>query len=155
MKQGKLRRAFHSPFRPFVLMTASIGAEDLDFHLYCNRLAHYVLPGGEVQLEQKNGRIDRRNSLVVRRYKYEHRAEDCSAGKLQSGGMCPDWFAGVGNLHDCYFLTKHTGEKHAYEELRRKMSVHQKSLGIFDGGPEESLNLSPFLKENAEKGKQP
>jgi len=48
MKQGKLRRAFHSPFRPFVLMTASIGEEDLDFHLYCNRLAHYVLPGGEV-----------------------------------------------------------------------------------------------------------
>ena len=58
-------------------------------------------------------------------------------------------------MHVCYFLTKHTGEKHAYEELQRKMSVYRKSLGIFDGETEESLNLSPFLKENAEKGKQP
>jgi hypothetical protein len=37
-REGALRDAFNSPFRPFVLASTSIGQEGLDFHPYCHAL---------------------------------------------------------------------------------------------------------------------
>jgi hypothetical protein len=70
-EQGKkrassLREVFNSPFRPFVLSTTSIGQEGLDFHYYCRRIVHWNLPGNPVDLEQREGRINRYKSLVIR-----------------------------------------------------------------------------------------
>ena len=61
-----LRKVFNSPFRPFVLSTTSIGQEGLDFHSYCRRIVHWNLPGNPVDLEQREGRINRYKSLVIR-----------------------------------------------------------------------------------------
>jgi hypothetical protein len=61
-----LREVFNSPFRPFVLATTSIGQEGLDFHSYCRRIVHWNLPGNPVDLEQREGRINRFKSLVIR-----------------------------------------------------------------------------------------
>ncbi len=61
-----LREVFNSPFRPFVLATTSIGQEGLDFHSYCRRIVHWNLPGNPVDLEQREGRINRYKSLVIR-----------------------------------------------------------------------------------------
>ena len=61
-----LREVFNSPFRPFVLSTTSIGQEGLDFHSYCRRIVHWNLPGNPVDLEQREGRINRFKSLVIR-----------------------------------------------------------------------------------------
>lgn len=62
-----VRDAFNSPFRPFVLNSTSIGQEGLDFHWYCSRVIHWNLPGNPIDIEQREGRVNRYKSLVVRR----------------------------------------------------------------------------------------
>ncbi|MBE5789595.1 MAG: helicase [Clostridiales bacterium] len=61
-----LRNAFNSPFRPFVLATTSIGQEGLDFHHYCRRIVHWNLPANPIDLEQREGRINRFECLAIR-----------------------------------------------------------------------------------------
>lgn len=64
---GHIRDAFNSPFKPFVLNSTSIGQEGLDFHWYCSRVVHWNLPSNPIDIEQREGRINRYKSLVVRR----------------------------------------------------------------------------------------
>ena len=61
-----VRAAFNSPFWPFMLNSTSIGQEGLDFHWYCRRMVHWSLPSNPIDLEQREGRINRYKSLVVR-----------------------------------------------------------------------------------------
>ncbi|WP_245511957.1 DEAD/DEAH box helicase family protein [Rhizobium ruizarguesonis] len=61
-----LRDAFNSPFRPFVLASTSVGQEGLDFHLYCHRLWHWNIPSNPVDLEQREGRIQRYLNHAIR-----------------------------------------------------------------------------------------
>ncbi|WP_249599552.1 helicase-related protein [Peribacillus frigoritolerans] len=74
-----MRQAFNSPFRPFVLSTTSIGQEGLDFHWYCRKIVHWNLPSNPVELEQREGRINRYKGLVIRKNvanKYAHTSFD-------------------------------------------------------------------------------
>ena len=66
MRKSVVREAFNSPFWPFVLATTSVGQEGLDFHLYCRDVFHWNLPSNPVDLEQREGRINRRDCLAVR-----------------------------------------------------------------------------------------
>ena len=61
-----VRSSFNSPFQPMVLATTSIGQEGLDFHLYCKDIYHWDLPSNPVAFEQREGRINRYNNLMVR-----------------------------------------------------------------------------------------
>jgi hypothetical protein len=61
------RVGFNSPFWPMVLATTSIGQEGLDFHLYCKDVYHWNLPNNPVAFEQREGRINRFNALMVRK----------------------------------------------------------------------------------------
>lgn len=63
---GRIRAAFNSPFRPFVLASTSIGQEGLDFHPYCRFLYHWNLPHNPVDLEQREGRVHRYKCHAVR-----------------------------------------------------------------------------------------
>lgn len=65
-RASNIRQVFNSPFRPFVLSTTSIGQEGLDFHLYCRRIVHWNLPNNPVDLEQREGRINRFKGLAIR-----------------------------------------------------------------------------------------
>jgi len=65
-RAASIREVFNSPFRPFVLATTSIGQEGLDFHSYCRRIVHWNLPSNPVDLEQREGRINRFKGLVIR-----------------------------------------------------------------------------------------
>jgi len=67
VRVAHVRDAFNSPFRPFVLNSTSIGQEGLDFHWYCSRVVHWNLPSNPIDLEQREGRVNRYKSLVVRR----------------------------------------------------------------------------------------
>lgn len=62
----KIREAFNSPFRPFVLTSTSIGQEGLDFHYYCNKIIHWNLPHNPIDLEQREGRIKRYKGFNIR-----------------------------------------------------------------------------------------
>ena len=65
-RKKTIRNAFNSPFRPFVLATTSIGQEGLDFHFYCRRIVHWNLPANPIDLEQREGRINRFECLAIR-----------------------------------------------------------------------------------------
>lgn len=62
-----VRKAFNSPFRPFLLASTSVGQEGLDFHTWCHVLYHWNLPGNPVDMEQREGRVHRYKGLAVRR----------------------------------------------------------------------------------------
>jgi len=61
-----VRNSFNSPFRPFVLATTSIGQEGLDFHYYCRKIVHWNLPSNPIDLEQREGRINRFKCHAIR-----------------------------------------------------------------------------------------
>jgi hypothetical protein len=65
-RKKSVRNAFNSPFRPFVLTSTSIGQEGLDFHNYCRRIVHWNLPSNPIDLEQREGRINRFECLAIR-----------------------------------------------------------------------------------------
>lgn len=80
-RASSIRANFNSPFRPFVLATTSIGQEGLDFHQYCRRIVHWNLPGNPIDLEQREGRINRYKGLVVRQQiakRYGDQVRRCS-----------------------------------------------------------------------------
>lgn len=62
-----VRDAFNSPFRPFMLNSTSIGQEGLDFHWYCHHVVHWNIPINPIDIEQREGRVNRYKSLVVRK----------------------------------------------------------------------------------------
>jgi hypothetical protein len=66
-RKSSVREAFNCPFWPFVLATTSVGQEGLDFHLYCRDIVHWNLPSNPVDLEQREGRINRYDGLSIRR----------------------------------------------------------------------------------------
>ncbi len=59
LRTDEIRRAFNTPFWPYVLATTSVGQEGLDFHAWCSSLVHWDLPHNPVALEQREGRIQR------------------------------------------------------------------------------------------------
>jgi len=65
-RRAEIREAFNSPFWPFTLATTSVGQEGLDLHLYCRNVVHWNLPSNPVDLEQREGRINRFDSLRIR-----------------------------------------------------------------------------------------
>lgn len=66
-RKESIRQGFNSPFRPFVLATTSIGQEGLDFHNYCRKIVHWNLPSNPVDIEQREGRINRYKCLAIRK----------------------------------------------------------------------------------------
>ena len=66
VSRANLREAFNSPFRPFVLVSTSVGQEGLDFHRYCRKVCHWNLPVNPIDLEQREGRVNRYQGLSVR-----------------------------------------------------------------------------------------
>ena len=65
-RKKTVRNSFNSPFRPFVLASTSIGQEGLDFHNFCRRIVHWNLPSNPIDLEQREGRINRFECLAIR-----------------------------------------------------------------------------------------
>ena len=65
-RKDSIQASFNSPMRPFVLATTSIGQEGLDFHLYCRKIMHWNLPCNPVELEQREGRINRFKCIAIR-----------------------------------------------------------------------------------------
>ena len=82
-----IRHNFNSPFRPFVLATTSIGQEGLDFHTYCRKIVHWNLPSNPIDLEQREGRINRFKGLVIRQQIAKKYGDQVISECTPSGGV--------------------------------------------------------------------
>ncbi|MBJ2119413.1 hypothetical protein I6N91_00290 [Arthrobacter sp. MSA 4-2] len=62
-----VRRAFNSPFWPFVLASTSVGQEGIDFHWWAHSVIHWNVPSNPVDFEQREGRVHRYLGHAVRK----------------------------------------------------------------------------------------
>jgi hypothetical protein len=150
-RPDSLRHAFNSPFRPFVLATTSIGQEGLDFHVYCDRLVHWDLPASPVDLEQRDGRINRYGGLAIRkvmsRRHLEQRAPICTEGSPwlvltralteTCEGMAPWWGMDGAVIHRTVFLPPLAKQEGELDRLLAGLSHYRLALGQSD--PEQLL----------------
>lgn len=80
-----VRRAFNSPFWPFVLASTSVGQEGIDFHWWAHSVIHWNVPGNPVDFEQREGRVHRYLGHAVRK----NVAEAYGAAVLRPGVANP------------------------------------------------------------------
>ena len=147
-RKKTIRNAFNSPFRPFVLATTSIGQEGLDFHNYCRRIVHWNLPSNPIDIEQREGRINRFECLAIRqniaqRYGNIHFSKDIwnemfeEASKREkiegSSDIIPFW--GIRPTDDMVKIERivpmypFSRDCLAYERLIKILSVYRLTLG--------------------------
>ena len=170
----RMRKAFNSPFRPFVLSTTSIGQEGLDFHYYCRKVMHWNLPSNPIDLEQREGRVNRFKCLAVRQnialkygneYTWEEMfsraAEDLKGTypDLVPYWCLPDLDGNSIKIERIVPMYPFSQDKLRYDRIIKILSLYRLTLGqprqeelisILDKelaqGQEEDLfmNLSPF-----------
>lgn len=147
-RKKTLRDAFNSPFRPFVLATTSIGQEGLDFHFYCRRIVHWNLPSNPIDLEQREGRINRFECLAIRqnvalRYGNIEFHKDVwnemfdKASKLEkssgSSDLIPFWGLRVSEnmvkIERIVPMYPYSRDGLAYERLIKILSLYRLTLG--------------------------
>lgn len=83
----EVRMAFNSPFWPYILATTSVGQEGLDFHTWCSSIVHWDLPGNPVDLEQREGRVNRYAGLSIRQVL----AKTCAPDPTEVEVGCSPW----------------------------------------------------------------
>lgn len=66
-RPSEVRKAFNSPFWPFVLATTSAGQEGIDFHWWCHAVVHWNTPANPVDFEQREGRVNRYAGHAIRK----------------------------------------------------------------------------------------
>ena len=146
-RKESIRNSFNSPFRPFVLATTSIGQEGLDFHYYCRKIMHWNLPSNPVDLEQREGRIDRFKCLAIRQniaekyagtitFKTDVWTEMFDRAKLEYNPeyseLVPFWClpdaqgSKIERIVPSYPLSKDIGN---YERLIKILSLYRLTLG--------------------------
>lgn len=146
MRKENIRNAFNSPMRPFVLATTSIGQEGLDFHNYCRVIMHWNLPSNPIDLEQREGRINRFKCLAIRQnvadkygdieFKRDIWKEMFEAAKAEKQSeqseLVPFWCFGknqsvkIERLVPMYPMSK---DEVNYERLIKILSLYRLTLG--------------------------
>ena len=147
-RKKKVRNAFNSPFRPFVLASTSIGQEGLDFHNYCRRIVHWNLPSNPIDIEQREGRINRFECLAIRQNianRYGSKAFNrdpwkemfqmaCKEEKSTNGSdLIPFW--GLKGTEDMIRIERivpmypFSRDQNAYERLIKILSLYRLALG--------------------------
>ena len=66
VRKSVVREAFNSPSGPSSWRRRQWVRKDCDFHLSCRDILHWNLPSNPVDLEQREGRINRRDCLAIR-----------------------------------------------------------------------------------------
>ena len=142
-----IRNAFNSPLRPFVLATTSIGQEGLDFHQYCRKLVHWNLPSNPIDLEQREGRINRYKCLAIRQdlascyddivFKSDVWQElfETAAAEARSAGkseLVPYWCAGENQsvkIERIVPMFPFSKDEVNYQRLIKVLSIYRLTMG--------------------------
>ena len=149
-RKKAVRNAFNSPFRPFVLASTSIGQEGLDFHNYCRRIVHWNLPSNPIDLEQREGRINRFECLAIRqniakRYgnipfnkdiwseMFDEAVKEEKSSDNHTSDLIPFWGltneAGMVKIERIVPMCPFSRDELAYERLIKILSLYRLTLG--------------------------
>ncbi len=143
-----IRVSFNSPFWPFVVASTSVGQEGLDFHAWCRTVVHWDLPGNAVDLEHREGRVDRyaglstrlaavgrfapgRNDVARGRSPWEvlaRRAESAS-GSGDLGGLSPWWVSADARVDRVVFEVPVSESQVHFERLKVQRLLYRLALG--------------------------
>lgn len=165
-----IREVFNSPFRPFILTTTSIGQEGLDFHWYCRNIYHWNLPHNPIDLEQREGRITRYKSHVIRLN--QQKESDLAEGSDNTGNvwstifedieltqkgkkreycdLVPYWH--INSTNDHAYKIERTVPIYAFSRDEEKYDIILKVLALYRmtfGQPNQEQIMHGFLEETA------
>lgn len=140
LRTDSIRHAFNSPFWPFVLVTTSIGQEGLDFHQYCDKIIHWDLPHNPVDLEQRDGRIQRFLGYSVRKRLPKDVklnpatsawTEILDAAKNLEGqrGMIPWWYVEGATIQRVIYCPEFSESVQYLEKLKKAVAIYRMVLG--------------------------
>ncbi len=158
-RSEEIRAAFNTPFWPHVLATTSVGQEGLDFHSWCDRVGHWDLCGSPVDLEQREGRIQRFAGLMIRRRLADALGQEALAqahaarwtspwaviaekaeAKLgDETGLNPWWRLPGAEIKRHVFVLPHSRDIDRFERLRAQRLLYRLALGQPD--QEDLVNL--------------
>lgn len=139
-----VRRAFNSPFWPWVLVTTSVGQEGLDFHRYCHSIVHWNVPISPVELEQREGRVRWFLSHGVRKNLAADHAADAwgqgppwehirAAGRRAARGrdkkFAPEWVYGEDQVRATVLAPPFSRDEEHFKRVRRRRVFYRLALG--------------------------
>ena len=139
VRADELREGFNSPFWPHVLVTTSIGQEGLDFHLWCDTVIHWDLPSNPVDLEQREGRVNRFGGLAIRAALSTHaiaegarcwaelaaRAEELA----DATGLSPWWVLDGATVKRRVFDVPLSEARRHFQDLEEQRMLYRLALG--------------------------
>jgi hypothetical protein len=145
-RKAVVRRAFNSPFWPFVVTTTSAGQEGIDFHQWCSAVVHWNTPANPVDFEQREGRVHRFGGHAVRRnIASAHRADAlrstgpdvwkaaydaARAASTGSGEFMPYWvFPGPAKIERHLLPYPLSRDQGRYERLKRDLAHYRLAFG--------------------------
>ena len=147
IRTDEMRRAFNTPFWPYVLATTSVGQEGLDFHAWCDTLVHWDLCRNPVDLEQREGRIQRFGGLSIRRAIAGLLAESAMVNRTDGespwarielmanetlsddSGLAPWWVCKNGTVNRYVFDVPTSEQKHWLHWMKEQRLLYRLALG--------------------------
>lgn len=158
----KVQEAFNSPFWPFIVASTSIGQEGLDFHTYCHAVVHWNLPPNPVDMEQREGRVQRYKGHAIRKNIANKFSANCSPSAAEpwqhmfdlalteqadgKGELTPYW---IYQTPDGAHIERHihviplSRESERLRAMRRTLAVYRLAFGQ----PRQE-DLAQFLLEH-------
>jgi len=157
LRTDEIRRAFNTPFWPYVLATTSVGQEGLDFHAWCSSLVHWDLSHNPVDLEQREGRIQRFAGHSTRRAiartlgdkiwvglpsggsPWQHLAELADEHLSDASGLCPWWVFRGADVKRLVFDVPTSEQQYWLELMKEQRVLYRLAIGQPD--QEDLLHL--------------
>ncbi|MGE0769881.1 MAG: DEAD/DEAH box helicase [Hyphomicrobiaceae bacterium] len=171
-RSDEIRNAFNSPFWPHVLATTSVGQEGLDFHTWCSRILHWDLCSSPLELEQREGRIQRYAGLAVRRRLaallqselgdsiagasslWDRIEEAANARYRDASGLAPWWVLDGAYVERFVFNLSQSRDLDKFKLLKEQRLIYRLTLGqpnqedllefLANGGPAVTALLKPL-----------
>lgn len=147
VRPDEVRRSFNTPFWPHILATTSVGQEGLDFHPWCSHVVHWDLTSNPLDLEQREGRIQRYAGLAIRRRLAAMLHDEVLRDSTMSDGSpwrCmqrhAEGFVDASGLHPWWVLDGAEISRHVFErpfgrdvarfaQLREQRMIYRLALG--------------------------
>lgn len=160
--QMNLQALFNSPFYPFVIASTSVAQEGLDFHNYCHQIVHWSVPKTPIAFEQREGRIDRFLSHLIRKRiaAYSSGEEtwveliDKLKKESNENPLVPYWYVPVKDSENAapqfiraVNVLPFSKEESHYRKLKTALKEYNYYLGP-NYQDKDKIDLSPFSKKH-------